>query len=92
MKRYFKATDGIVTVFRASATRAYLFASFNAPNGVMGGKWEDKPSFSAKAGKFPAEEISKVEYDALVARKNERIGANKPKWAYSQPWNSWIRN
>jgi hypothetical protein len=80
--RYFSGTNGAVTVFRASATKVYNSATF-------------KPiAFSSAmpfADRFPVSEIAKSEYDALVARKVERVKSSgaDPKHATS-PQDSWV--
>jgi hypothetical protein len=90
--RYFKATDGQITVFRASATRAYASAWFttegNRPIGDIGFSGKPLP-----LGKYPAVEITKAEYEALQAAKVERVKAagENLKWATS-PQSSWVRN
>jgi hypothetical protein len=90
--RYFKATDGVITVFRASATRVYASAWFttegNRPIGDIGFSGKPLP-----LGKYPAVEITKAEYEALQAAKLERVKAagENPKWATS-PQSSWVRN
>lgn len=92
-KQYFKATDGRITVFRASDTRSYTSAAFHTeaciaphPHGMI--------SFSGRPdGKFPTVVISKPEYDQLMELKNKRIrnAGGDPRWATS-PQDSWIRN
>lgn len=81
-KRFFKATDGKVTVFRSSETRAYRSASFvTRDTGKVA-----RISFSAGSGSYATEEISEAEYRALVARKIERAPGS------SSPQDSWISN
>jgi hypothetical protein len=73
MNRYFKATDGRFTVYRSSATRVYA-AAWIRP----GPERAQAFGFAAKLAPLsplPAIEISKPEYQALVARKAERIAA-----------------
>lgn len=91
--RYFKATDGKITVFRASKTRVYQSASGFGP--------KESISFSGRPGPFPTTEISKAEYDALVVVKAARIasrwatkypGEAMPSWAGSSPQDSWVDN
>jgi len=86
MNKYFSATDGTITVFRASATRTYQSA-LKLRNGI---------SFSATPAKLmegamPAVEITKGEYDALVALKVERLKASGTK-GYTKPGDSWVKN
>jgi hypothetical protein len=84
--RYFKATDGWTTVFRATATRAYQSATMH--------RWGI--SFSAKpAGldDMATVEITKSEYEALQAAKVEQIKAHgRDPARYTSPQDSWIRN
>jgi hypothetical protein len=82
--RYFAGTNGERTVFRAS-TRVYASASF----GRFG------LSFSSAAGpvgSFPVREITKAEYDALVALKTARILAARGPGALVGPQDSWVAN
>jgi hypothetical protein len=94
--RYFKATDGKVTVFRASKTRVYSSAWFDVYAADDGGPRVGASGFSVKpagwGGQFPAVEISKAEYDALVVRKVERIKAAGGNPSYAAPHSSWVRN
>ena len=88
--RYFKATDGVITVFRSSATRVYVSASFTRYDG------ETRPSgdigFSAKPGKFPTTEITHSEFVELTAAKVKRMKADGcPTWM-TGPQQSWVRN
>jgi hypothetical protein len=86
-KRYFKATDGKTTFFRASDTRVYASAQ----------KTTGSVSFSAGPPGFgwvPAVEITKAEYEALVALKNARLEAvyGEGGSRYSPPYFSWVCN
>lgn len=98
--RYFKATDGERTYFRASSTRVYLSLGFD-----RGGS----PTFSAnppsKTHPHAVVEIDKVEYNNLVKLKMERVerrnrsfvalGKVAGKDFYpggDSPSDSWIRN
>ena len=87
MRRFFKATDGSPTVFRASNTRDYRSASFSTrENGDV------SISFSAGDGSYPVEEIVRSEYETLVARKNSRIKANGGHHGDgASPRDSWVR-
>ena len=88
--RYFKATDGKKTVFRASKTRVYASANI------------DSASFSAKpasAGMAPTIEITKAEYDRLTVLKHARCRIDFAKYSErfiqsrcSDPEQSWVRN
>lgn len=91
-RRYFKATDGTVTIFRASDARVYESAWVQLyPTGavhLMG--FSARP---ARVGELVVEEIVKSDYDTLVARKNSRlkaIGARDD--AFGEPRNSWVNN
>jgi hypothetical protein len=86
--RYFKATDGTFTVFRATASRVYASAwmvidrsTERAANDTWVPVGEPHPvnmGFSAKpSAALPAVEITKAEYSALVARKVARTDAEK---------------
>jgi hypothetical protein len=97
--RYFKATDGKITVFRASETKAYAFATFKGEKLAEDHAWCGQIGFSAKAGDHPAVEITKAEYEALVAQKTARINAKnearkaegKRVWSVG-PSDSWVQN
>lgn len=84
--RYFKATNGTVTVFRASKTKVYT-------HGAQIDLWNVAFATAAKPGLWPAEEITKGEYDTLQARKVERVrsSGHPIAWA-SSPYNSWVNN
>lgn len=76
MTKYYAATDGKRTTFRATAERTYNSAGFdpirfsaNRPSGLM----------------FPTIEITKAEYDALAGKKNART-------KYNSPQHSWVTN
>jgi hypothetical protein len=77
MNRYFKATDGRFTVYRSSATRVYASAWFAVTDaGVRDIGFSAKPHCARGTEHgAPAVEISKAEYQTLVARKAERIAA-----------------
>jgi hypothetical protein len=87
-KTYFKATDGVRTIFRATeAGRLYRSGVF-FPGGAIG--------FSGKVpstGSYPAVKITKAEYDTLVRAKVARVIATgkDPKYAES-PQDSWVNN
>ena len=77
--RYFKATDGIKTYFRASPSRAYLSMS----------RVEDYKGWVFhlhNKGMFPVTEIDAVEYRALAALKKKR-----DSYA-TAPRDSWVFN
>lgn len=79
MKTYMKATDGKITVFRASTGRAYVSAYFDGHGTTSG------IAFSSKAGGHPVIEIDKAEYQALVELKKARTADNSPQ-------SSWVDN
>jgi hypothetical protein len=87
--RYFKATNGRFTVFRASTTRVYLSAwiQSNAQRVTDYGF-----SLLSAKGRVPAEEMTKAEYDALNARKVERIVAAGGDPKHAAPADSWVAN
>ena len=114
-KRYFKATDGKFTIFRASESRAYQGAWMRieqlSRRAADGKSWEPygEPipvamGFSAYPvpphGQFPAIEIGKGEYQALVAIKTTRIDAwcaelkakGQTMFGGVSPSDSWVRN
>jgi hypothetical protein len=85
-KRYFSATDGDVTVFRASDTKVYQSATRT--------RWSI--SFSGKPaglGAMPAKEITKAQYAALVALKQARVQASGGRHSDGgAPSDSWVAN
>ena len=85
--RYFKATDGKITAFRASKTRVYQSADLGNENRHLGSRYGI--GFSGKPGPVKAVEIDKAEYDRLVVLKNARLG----KMQYGpSPQDSWVDN
>jgi hypothetical protein len=87
MTKFFQATDGKITVFRATASGRAYQSALKLRNGI---------SFSATPanlmeGAMPAVEITKGEYDALVALKAERLKASGTK-GYTKPSDSWVFN
>lgn len=97
-KRYYKATDGQITVYRATESREYHSAQIRKEDRYFG--------FSAlpasPAHPYPAVEIDKAEYQSLVAQKVARIEARKAEMiaagqrVYSgfggAPGDSWVAN
>lgn len=82
-KRYFKSTDGTKTIFRASE-RHYQFGRFSRPIGFCNTPGLDR---------CPAHEITKAEYDRLIALKRERqIAAGENLQYSSGPQDSWVAN
>jgi hypothetical protein len=100
-KRYYKATDGVLTVFRAT-TRVFASARFTTetPPGGLPHPYMFGPrggiGFSSKPvspGKYVVVEITEAEFDALQAAKVERIkatGGNPSDHTSHQ--DSWVRN
>jgi hypothetical protein len=96
--RYYKATDGHVTVFRGSAERVYHSAAFRSAC-TDGEHWTCGYgiSFSAKPtqgpGRYPCEEIVQSEYEALSARKILRLkAAGRDLRGSLSPQDSWVAN
>lgn len=88
MQNYFKATDGEITIFRATG-RVYKY-------GYIG---EDTIGFSNVQGAakryryFPAISITKSEYDALQAARVERLKcAGLDPTRHTSPRDSWVLN
>jgi hypothetical protein len=98
--RYYKATDGLLTVFRASK-RVYASAWFTTEIGQGGLPFVRRSpgiGFSmhapgARGGNYPTEEITEAEYAALVAAKVERVKneGRDPKY-FTSPQDSWVHN
>jgi hypothetical protein len=100
-KRYYKATDGVLTVFRAT-TRVFASAWFTTetppgglpypymlgPRGGIG--FSNKP---VSPGKYVVVEITAAEFGALQAAKVERIKAmgGDPSHHTSHQ-DSWVHN
>jgi hypothetical protein len=86
--RYFKATDGVFTVFRESQSRVYTHANFDTNGTVV-----RHISFSDEGGNFFAVEIDKAEYDRLADLKvsRSRLQGRNPQWD-GHPSNSWVKN
>jgi hypothetical protein len=74
---YFAGTDGTVTVFRASPTRVYQSATFRP---ISFSAWAPKAP-----GAFCVSEVTKAEYERLVALKKSRTSDNSPQA-------SWVHN
>lgn len=97
MTRYFKATNGMTTVFRATKAGLYVAARIDPMIAF---------SKTMKPGYWPAVEISKTEYAALVAAKVARLANDwrhrdpknwprhdaQPRWWGTSPQDSWVRN
>jgi hypothetical protein len=116
-KRYFKATNGTYTVFRASESKTYRFGWMKlgqVMRRAADGDWEyygevipldlgfTNPFTTPKgvSGPFPAIEIGKGEYMALVTIKTKRIqawraereAAGQTHFSSTSPGDSWVRN
>lgn len=99
-KRYYKATDGYITVFRATEERAYKSAHFSGDQKVPGGPWVSVSAISFSAAppaksmfSHATEEITQSEYETLQARKVTRIkaGGADPR-NHTSPQASWVSN
>lgn len=77
--RYFKATDGKNTYFRASPTRVYQSLT------VEGAGRFDWTLHQDGRGRFPAFEITRQEYVALTALKNAGAARAKAEWQADHP-------
>jgi hypothetical protein len=98
-KRYFKFTDGTFTVFRGTGmvqgfrygwTQRRNRGSFPTNPGWVG--FSNSP-VNSKAVTFPATEITKAEFDQLVAIKRTRvIAAGHDNAQYSSPQDAWVFN
>jgi hypothetical protein len=90
--RYFKATNGRFTIFRATASRVYgsAWIQCDAHCVTLSG-FSMKPA-SASVYPIPAIEIDRAEYERLNERKAARLilAGGNPKWA--APSDSWVRN
>jgi hypothetical protein len=82
--RFFMATDGKITVFRASPTRVYLSGALTN----IGINFSAKPA--AQSGLWPAKEIGAKAYKLLVAEKMARCKRENVR--DDAPSNSWVRN
>lgn len=98
--RYYKATDGVLTVFRATDGNGYAFAVFCTDcTGALPfpaprrGQMPIGFSNVSGADRHPAVEITASEYQALQAAKVERVknSGRDPKY-YTAPSDSWVRN
>ena len=97
--RYYKATDGVLTVFRAT-TRVYASAWFTTETGQGGlpllrrspGIGFSPHALGTRGGNYPAVEITEAEYDTLVAAKIERVKneGRDPKY-FTSLQDSWVR-
>lgn len=83
--RYFKATDGVRTYFRASPTRVYRSMSTG-----QGYNRRDTVLHMHDRGMFPAVEITRAEYNALMALKRIRTAGRT--YHSSAPSDSWVEN
>ncbi len=90
-KRCYKATDGVITVFRCTETKTYASANFRTYQHE--GQWHcgRQIGFSGKpvpVGQFPTVEITEAEFAKLNAIKMRRLGNG----GYITPSDSWVRN
>lgn len=95
-KRYFKATDGKITVFRATDTKIYASANFHTYESGGAFHCGRDIGFSGRSPSthgYAAVEISRAEYDHLTAIKQARIVGQGSSLKYStSPSDSWVRN
>lgn len=72
--RYYKATDGGRTYFRSTQSRAYRSLTIS-PAGTIGFSGLEPSQLAGRqnSGAYPAVEITKAEYTALVKAKAARI-------------------
>jgi hypothetical protein len=90
MIRYFRATDGVFTVFRHSNSTKL---SFRSASMRLGGDGVAEIGFRDK-GQYPAVKIDKAEYDALVHAKMIRRSRVEGRISScdGEPSQSWVRN
>lgn len=89
MTTYYKATDGVITVFRATERRTYLSAWIRRHAG------EGRPvgiGFTTKDDGFPVVEIDHDEYRRLAAIRDKRMFAGEgPRWT-PRARDAWVHN
>ena len=98
--RYYKATDGMLTVFRAT-TRVCASAWFTTETGQSGlpflrrspGIGFSTHGPATRGGNYPTVEITEAEYAALVAAKVARVKneGRDPKY-FTSLQDSWVLN
>lgn len=86
--RYFKGTDGIITVFRASGTKVYHSVTTKARHGGQSISFSGAMPF---ADRHPVHEITKAEYDALQTIKAHEAQGRRPNRS-TGPQDSWVTN
>jgi hypothetical protein len=100
MTRYFKATDGQVTVFRQSRHDVFRSADFRSELMTRGWSLVGSISFVVTLpwhpDSFATKEISAAEYNTLAVLKERRLLADycaqAALAASRSPQNSWVRN
>jgi hypothetical protein len=86
--KYYKATDGKITVFRSSKERDYGSASTKSPAGNHAISFS---RFPPSADRYPTVEITKAEYDTLVDLKISE-DRNRKRSRSRGPQDSWVPN
>lgn len=89
MMKYYKATDGVITVFRATERRTYASAWIRrhaGPDHTVG------IGFSPKEGGYPVVEISRDEYTLLGIIRDKRLFAGRIKDSIPRARDAWVRN
>jgi hypothetical protein len=93
--RYFKATDGRVTVFRAASRQVYRWVHFRTEDLTLGPApvGEITWSIARRDGAWAAAEIDAMTYKTLTVLKARRLHADHGDTANTgSPQNSWVRN
>jgi hypothetical protein len=93
--RYFKATDGRVTVFRQASRQVYRWVHFRTEDLTRGPApvGEITWSIARRDGAHPAEEIGPTEHTTLAVLKARRLHADYGDAGDARsPQNSWVRN
>jgi hypothetical protein len=91
--RYFKATDGQITFFRGTGISTGFRYGWRARGHSRGYLGFSNACRDSKAAYFPATEITKAEFKALVALKAARVIASGGDNAReSSPQDAWVDN
>lgn len=85
MTTYYKATDGVITVFRATERRTYKSVFIRRH---VGASRTVGIGFSTKDDGFPVVEIDRDEYQRLAAIRDKRLLGGKTPRAQD----AWVRN
>jgi hypothetical protein len=89
MTTYYKATNGVLTVFRATERRTYASAWIRQHVG------RDLPvaiGFSAKPDGCPVVEIDQDEYRRLAAIRDQRLFGDRTKHRNPRACDAWVHN